>query len=362
MPKSNPIKKLFDLYTSDLSSEEITRLIKRDAGEVYEFFARDIPKPDPSKNKIVRGLILTRSLFNAFLLKLTPARRIFYIAALFFFIVGFSSSNPQLGYILLGFIIVNLLLAFELADKLSAKSELEVARKIQFDLIPKHAPNIHNFEIVSYYEPAREVGGDYFDVIESPERSYIVVGDISGKGMAAALYMVRVQSIIYMLLDTLFEVKDLIINLKKYFSKSLRREYFLTLSIASVENDGSIKFARAGHQPMIWFKSKTQEFENICPAGIGIGLNDKGVFEKILQDEKIKPASKDIIFFYTDGVTEAMNVLFEQFGEENIKRVIKNNADKSAEGIKNALLNAINSFRGTAYQNDDLTFVILKAN
>ncbi len=360
MSNSNPIKRLFDLYTSDLSYQEIERLIKREAGEVYEFFAKEIPKPDPTKSKFARGFIFIRSLFNAFILKLTPARRIFYLAALLFFVVGYS--QPQNGYLLLAFVIVNLLLAFELADKLSAKGELDVARKIQFDLIPQHPSSINNFEVVSYYEPAREVGGDYFDVIELKERAYICVGDISGKGMAAALYMVRVQAIIHMLLENFSSVKEIIINLKKYFSKNLRREYFLTLSMASIEKDGSINICRAGHMPTYWYKNDSKEFDILCPRGIGIGLNDKGVFEKTLEEITIKPASKDIIFFFTDGISEAMNTYFQLFGEENIKRIIKNNSEKSASEIKNALLNAIIAFRGTAYQNDDLTFVILKTN
>ncbi len=360
MSNSNPIKRLFDLYTSDLSYQEIERLIKREAGEVYEFFAKEIPKPDPTKSKFVRGFIFIRSLFNAFILKLTPARRIFYLAALLFFVVGYS--QPQNGYVLLAFVIVNLLLAFELADKLSAKGELDVARKIQFDLIPQHSSSINNFEVVSYYEPAREVGGDYFDVIELKERAFICVGDISGKGMAAALYMVRVQAIIHMLLENFTSVKVIIINLKKYFSKNLRREYFLTLSMASIEKDGSINICRAGHMPTYWYKNDSKEFDILCPRGIGIGLNDKGVFEKTLEEITIKPASKDIIFFFTDGISEAMNTYFQLFGEENIKRIIKNNSEKTAVEIKNALLNAITAFRGTAYQNDDLTFVILKTN
>ena len=131
----------------------------------------------------------------------------------------------------MAFAILNLLLAFELADKLTAKSELDVARKIQSDLIPKHASKIYNYEIVSYYEPAHEVGGDYYDVIETPERAFLFIGDISGKGMAAALYMVRVQAILYLLLESLHSVKEIIIDLKKYFSKNLRREYFLTLTV-----------------------------------------------------------------------------------------------------------------------------------
>lgn len=360
MSKSNPIKRLFDLYTSDLSYQEIERLIKREAGEVYDFFAKEIPKPDPFKSRFSRGVVFVRSLFNAFILKLTPARRAFYLASLLFFVVGYTGENH--GYLLLAFIILNLLLAFELADKLSARGELDVARKIQFDLIPKHSSRICNYEVESYYEPAREVGGDYFDVIESSERSYIVIGDISGKGMAAALYMVRVQSIIHMLLENFSGVREIIINLKKCFSKNLRREYFLTLSMASVRKNGSVTICRAGHMPTFWFKNGPKEFENICPQGIGIGLNDRGVFEKTLEEVTIQPESKDIIFFFTDGISEAMNPFFQLFGEENIKRIIENNSEKSAGEIKTVLLNAIAAFRGTAYQNDDLTFVILKAD
>lgn len=360
MYKTNPIKRLFDLYTSDLSYQEIERLIKREAGEVYEFFAKEIPKPDPTKSKFSRGLVFARSLFNAFILKLSAARRAFYLASLLFFVIGYTGENH--GYVLLAFIILNLLLAFELADKLSARGELDVARKIQFDLIPKHSAKIFNYEVISYYEPAREVGGDYFDIIESPERSYIIVGDISGKGMAAALYMVRVQSIIHMLLESITGVREITINLKKYFSKNLRREYFLTLSMASIENNGVIKICRAGHMPAYWFKNSSKEFDIICPQGIGIGLNDKGIFERTLEEVSIQPGSKDIIFFFTDGISEAMNPSFQLFGEEKIKRIIKNNSEKSAVEIKSVLLNAISAFRGTAYQNDDLTFVILKAD
>lgn len=360
MAGSNPIKRLFDLYTSDLNYQEIERLIKREAGEVYEFFAKEIPKPDPAKSRFARGLIFIRSLFNAFILKLTPARRIFYLASLLFFVAGYYGNKD--AYLILAFIILNLLLAFELADKLSAKGELDVARKIQSDLIPKHGSKIYNYEVASYYEPAREVGGDYFDFIETPEKTFIVVGDISGKGMAAALHMVRVQSIIHMLLQNLSGVKEIIIDLKKYFSKNLRKEYFLTLSMAAIQKDGSINICRAGHMPVFWFKNSLNDLEIVSPMGIGIGLNDKGIFEKTLEEVTIKPESNDIIFLFTDGISEAMNQYFNLFGEDNIKRVIKNNSGKTASQIRAALLNAVISFRGTASQNDDLTFVILKAD
>lgn len=358
MSNSNPIKKIFDLYTSDLSYQEIEKLIKREANEVYEFFKSDIPKPDPNKSKFIRGLIFARSLFNAFILKLTPARRIFYLVAIFFFFVGYSQPNNF--YLFASFLILNLLLAFELADKLSAKGELDIARKIQFDLIPKHSPQINGYDISTFYEPAKEVGGDYFDIIESPERSYVVVGDISGKGMAAALYMVRVQSIIYMLIDNYSSVKEIVINLKKYFSKNLRREFFLTLSIGSIEKDGSVNIVRAGHPPALHFRNDQKDFVQINPVGMGIGLNDKGYFEKNLEEVKVIPNKEDILLFYSDGITEAMNVYNDLFGEENLKRVISANAQKSCDEIKESILRAVSTFRGTANQNDDITIVVLK--
>jgi len=271
----NPLKRIFELYTSDLSYQEIERLVKREASEVYEFFKADIPKPDHSKTKFVRGLIFARSIFNAFLLRLTPARRIFFLISLLFFFVGYTQENSL--YIFTSYLIAILLLAFELADKLTAKNELEVARKIQFDLIPKNISRLEGFDVATFYEPAREVGGDYFDIIETPDRTFIIVGDISGKGIAAALYMVRVQSIIYSLIDSYTEIKEIVINLKKYFSKNLRREFFLTLTIASIEKDGKIKITRAGHPPSFHYKSESREFLSLNPAGMGIGLNDKGL-------------------------------------------------------------------------------------
>lgn len=358
MPGQNPLKRIFDLYTSDLSYQEIERLVKKEAGEVYEFFKADIPKPDHSKTKFVRGLIFARSLFNAFLLRLTPARRIFFLISLLFFFVGYTQENSL--YIFTSYLIAILLLAFELADKLTAKNELEVARKIQFDLIPKNNSRLEGFDVATFYEPAREVGGDYFDIIETPDRTFIIVGDISGKGIAAALYMVRVQSIIYSLIDSYTEIKEIVINLKKYFSKNLRREFFLTLTIASIEKDGNIKIVRAGHPPSFHYKSESREFLSLNPAGMGIGLNDKGLFEQTLEELVITPHANDIILLYSDGLTETMNSIKDLLGEENVKRIIKNNADKTAEEIKRALLDAVETFRGTSPQHDDITLVLLK--
>jgi hypothetical protein len=357
----NPIKRLFDLYTSELSFEEIERLIKKESAAVYEFYKTEIPEPVPYQNKFNRAFVFIRSLFNAFLLKLSAARRVFYLSALLIFVVGIVSQNN--AYIILSFLILNFLIAFELADKLVVKDDIELAKKIQKSLMPHPPYENEHFEISAHSDAAREVGGDYFDIIKSPieDKTFVVIGDISGKGMAAALYMVRVQAIIQFLIESFSDVKKITIELKKYFSKKLESDYFLTLSLASINKSGELSFSRAGHSPLIHFKYLEKSFNNISPAGIAIGFNDKGMFEKILSEETIRCKQNDILCFYTDGVTEAMNFTKTQFGTERLQNIITENCEKSADEIKSKILETIKHFRGNAEINDDLSIIILKA-
>lgn len=362
MAKQNPIKRIFELYTSDLSYQEIERLVKRDAAEVYEFFASEIPKPDPSQNKFTRTLIFIRSLFNAFLLKLTAARRIFYLISLILGVSGILIDND--GYIILAFIIINALLAFELADKLTSKNEIDLARKIQNELMPQNPPENSFYEISAFYESAKEVGGDYFDVIpagKNKEDSILVIGDISGKGIAAALYMVRVQAIVHSLVKATSDPKEIIINLKNTFSEKLLPEYFLTLITASIKNDGSISMCKAGHPPVLHYKKASNEIETINMKGMGIGLNDKGIFEKTIEEKTIQPCSGDVLLFYTDGITEAMNNFKAEFGTDKLKRVLEESANLSAGEIKQKIITAVYNFRGDTPQFDDITLIVLKA-
>ncbi|MCF6268737.1 MAG: serine/threonine-protein phosphatase [Melioribacteraceae bacterium] len=361
MAAGNPIKRLFDLYTSELSFDEIERMIKKESAAVYEFYKTEIPKPIPFQNKFNRSIVFIRSLFNAFLLKLSPARRVFYLSALLIFVVGILSINN--AYLIFSFLILNILIAFELADKLIVKDDIVLAKKIQESLMPEAPFNNKHFEIAAHSQAAHEVGGDYFDIIESPktEKTFVVIGDISGKGMAAALYMVRVQAILQFLIEKFSDTKKITVELKKYFAKKLKRDYFLTISLASIDKRGKIKFVRAGHSPLIHFKSKAKIFCELSPTGIGIGFNDKGMFEKTLVEATIKCEPNDILCFYTDGVTEAMNIRRTQFGVERLKNIIVENNEKSVDEIKEKILETINRFRGDADISDDLSIVLLKA-
>jgi sigma-B regulation protein RsbU (phosphoserine phosphatase) len=362
LSNSNPIKRIFDLYTSDLNLDEIERLFKKESAEVYEFYRNQMPKVDPQKNKFTRTLIFIRSLFNSFLLRMTPSRRIFYLAALIIFFVGYLNDTGS--YLIFSFIIINILLAFELADKLTVKDELGLARKIQNNLMPNDPPTIKGYQVSSLYESANEVGGDYFDFLECRENSnecFIVIGDISGKGMAAALYMVRVQAIIQYLVKNMPDLKEILINLKNYFSQKLRREYFLTIQMLKLTEDNKIQLCSAGHSPILIYRAETKEFAEINPKGIGIGLNDKGIFEQTLEVEEFQVHQNDLVILYTDGITETMNSNKVQFGLDRLKKIIEDNCEKSAKEMTDIIQKYLTYFRGDKSAHDDTTMIILKS-
>ncbi len=354
--------RLYDFYTSDLSYKEIEKLIKRDLPELYNFYVDKMKRPERSK-KSLRGLLsFMRNLFVEFLLQLTPVRRLVYTIALILFVYGFFTNQLQLLWF--GFILINLLLAFELADKLIAKDELGVAREIQTSLMPKDPPANQYFEISCYSEAAREVGGDYYDFIiqdSSPDKTYIVIGDISGKGMAAALHMVQVQAILHYLVTHNDSPKTILTLLNKNLKRILRRGSFFTVNLARLNSNGSLLLSRAGHMPLIRYCSKEKKCFNIIPRGMGIGLSQDSIFENSLEEIEIKPESGDILIFYTDGVVEAMNGFLQEYGEERFMNVITRSADKPAKTIQESILENISAFVDSSPSHDDLTLIVMKA-
>jgi sigma-B regulation protein RsbU (phosphoserine phosphatase) len=342
--------------------KEVEKLIKRDTPEVYDFYVRRMKMPENSRNSIERSFLFLRNLFIEFLLKMSPARRLVYSMAVVFFIAGWFGG--MWNWAVLGFFMVNLLIAFELADKLTAKDELAVAREIQTDLMPRHAPENSLFDIACYSEPAREVGGDYYDFIcpeNQEERMYIVIGDISGKGMGAALYMVQVQAILRHLSNTCYGTKAILTALNKSLQNVLKPESFFTVSMASLERGKcEISFSRAGHTPLLHYRAREKKAENVTPVGMGVGLCDGGIFDRVLEETAITTETGDVLVFYTDGLTEAMDKERNFFGEERLRSIIEKNAHLSASLIQESIIRELEEFRNSALPGDDTTLVIMK--
>jgi sigma-B regulation protein RsbU (phosphoserine phosphatase) len=361
MMKWKNLRRFYSLYTSDLNLSEIERLIKRDVPGVYDFYVRNMEKPDRRQNRLSRAFTFARNLFITFLMKLTPARRLLYSISLVLFFYGWITARWL--WSVAGFVILNISLALEVADKLTTKDELEVARDIQMNLMPKAAPSYLRFETACFSESAREVGGDYYDFIRpnhKQDSTLIVVGDVSGKGMPAALYMVQVQAILHHLAEDFSSPKDILTALHRNMLGLLRADYFISMSILAPSADGIFKFCRAGHMPLIHYQADSKKCSSRRPEGMAIGLERNGKFEKTLEEVNLNPARGDLLVLYTDGVVETVNRSGEEYGEKRFKQAICSHARQSAEGIKKHILADIATFRGTAFPRDDLTFVIIR--
>lgn len=360
MGRRRTIRKIYDLFTSDLSYTEIERLLKHDAPAVFDFYSRYVEKPDTSKNFLSRFIILTKNISIAFLRKLSPARRFLFAIAWFLFIIAFMNGNWTNA--VYSFIILNILVAFELADKLTAKDELAIAAKIQNSLIPLKPP-IHNlYDFSCYTITAREVGGDYYDFIHTngnENNFYVTIGDISGKGMGAALHMMQVRVILHSILKNNNSIKSSLVELNNEINRIFNRKFFLTLGLIRFD-DKNINYSRAGHTPLLHWKAEDKTLHQFTPAGIGIGITDNSLFENNLEEIAIDTSPGDIIVLYTDGITEAMNKKNELFDDHRLHSIIKNYADKSVEIIKDRIIYSVAQFSGKPTPADDLSLIVIK--
>ena len=353
----NLLKKIYELYTKDLTTNEFERLVTKDIPGLYKFYSKDMKKPDDSRDEVKRSFLFVRNFIVALLRKLTPIRRILFSLAIFLFIITYITDSYNLYKY--SFVILVFLVILEVADKIIAKDEISIAREVQNSMIPQSAPAYTGYEIDCYCETANDVGGDFIDFIEKDGKLLTVVGDISGKGMGAALHMVHVRAIIRYVSDLFSEPADMLKTLNKDTLKNFKRGLFLTVVLAEIDKAG-IKICRGGHPPVIHFKRTEDKCIELKPAGSALGMLKDELFTKTLGTEFIPYEKGDVFLIYTDGIFEAMNSKKQEYGMQKIKDIITANAYKDVGQIKKILVNSIENFRGYADVNDDVTFAIIK--
>lgn len=350
----NRIKENYKLLTSDLSFSSVENLFKSDAPSLLDFYVGDAE--NRGKNSFIRFFFLLKNLAFAFIKKLSPARRILYLVALYFIVSamvnGFFNS-------VIAFAIVTLLLAFELADKLTAKDELEVARIIQQDLLPKEPPQHTGYEFAFFTEAAREVGGDFYDYFQHEKTSTILIGDISGKGMGAALHMVQVNTILKSL-SKKNDLKNIIVSFNEKLEQLFPMSIFLTSSFIQLDENRNIELYRAGHLPFLYYSAHEKKCRELLPNGLGIALGNPQKFETELQNLSIQVEKGDILLLFTDGLVETRNKDNEELGEQYLSDLVCDNATLSAIEIQKSILQNVLFFRGSRPPHDDLTLIVLK--
>ncbi|MCZ7616188.1 MAG: SpoIIE family protein phosphatase [Ignavibacteriaceae bacterium] len=245
-------------------------------------------------------------------------------------------------------------------EKQKIERDLDLARKIQQGLLPQCIPEMNGLDICGEMIPAMQVGGDYYDLIQiSDSKLFVVIGDVSGKGLSASLYMTKLQTMIKLNCSDNKSPKEILIDINRRIYAEMDKSWFVTITLALFDLEKStVTFCRAGHMPVLQASNGT--VQSYRTQGLGVGIERGIVFEKSLVEEEVKLLPGQIYAFFTDGVTEAMNENSELFGDENLNSILKNKSKARSTDIVNEIWSSIKSFRGEAEVNDDMTMVVVK--
>jgi len=246
------------------------------------------------------------------------------------------------------------------SEKVKMDRDLENAKKIQRSLLPKEIPTFPNVEISGTMIPALQVGGDYYDVIKiEDDKFFVIVGDVSGKGLAASYYMTKLQTMMRLFAEKATDPREVLIEVNKKIFNEIERNWFITVSVGLFDlTKETLLFCRAGHTPLIHVTG--ERAETFVPNGLGVGLERGKIFDSVLRQIEI-PLKPDSLFaFYSDGVTEDISPKGELFGLDPLEKILRENKTKSVEIINQKILDALYAFRQSDRQSDDITLVLVK--
>lgn len=248
-------------------------------------------------------------------------------------------------------------------ERVRMQKELEIARRVQLHLLPKDNPRYAGFDIAGACLPALEVGGDYYDFVDLRDGKLgIAVGDVSGKGVPAAIYMTLTKGILQSHAEEDPSPKHVLSKVNHLMYRTIERNWYVSMFYAVLDSKRrALKFARAGHNPAIVFSTGTSETRLLQTAGIGLGLEKGDLFTKTLVEGELQLSPGDMLVFYTDGFTEAMNSGQEEFGSDRFLDILHRFNNGSAEQVLHHAFEEVRKFAGDHPQHDDMTMVVLKA-
>ncbi len=317
------------------------------------------------------------ALFWAMLMKLSPARRLLLLAAVAALLFVSFQIETQHGSVLVismgilspGVILLFILLALELADRVTMKRDLEIAREIQRWLVPEKPPDLPGYDIAFFTRPANTVAGDYYDTIPRDATGgsgakdgnlLLVVADVAGKSVPAAILMATFQASLRAIEATGISLAEIVRSLNHYVCENSQNgSRFITAFFAELEPaSGELLYTSAGHHPAL-LRSTTGEMRELSEGGLPLGIE---------LDESFPAggghlAPGELLLIYTDGFVEAVNAEGEEFGKGRLRNVFGPcEATNSAAEILARITHVLDGFVAMAPQHDDLTCMVVRRN
>ena len=383
MNAPNRLTEFFDTYTRDLKAEDLQRLFTRDTREAYRFFTRHL---DPEALKGLpwhkRAIAHARAVFMAFTMKLSPARRVVFGSALVLALIGLINLFRGIGLIevtafpivgavgipgpifrqgtwslLFAFILMNLLVLLEVADRLSLKNDLEIARDIQQAMLPSGLYDAPGVETVGFSRPANTVGGDFYDILPLDDgRLVVAVGDVAGKGSPAALLMALLFAMLRTLVDEKLEPAELVTRLNVQVSRHAPGTRFITLFYAVFDpRTGELTYVNAGHTAPLLLRNDGS-IERLTEGGIALGMFAHSTYQT--GHATIQP--NELVATYSDGITEAENPKGQPFDECGLESTLQANRGLEISAVGIAVVRAVELYTADTRLADDLTILLLR--
>jgi serine phosphatase RsbU (regulator of sigma subunit) len=317
---------------------------------------------------------------------LPPALKERFQAGGFRFIIPIRSKERMIGVLLLGekqseaayssgeleflsaaarqssVAIENAFLYEELAEKERMETELQIARRIQLASLPQRDPALKSFDVAGISIPAMEVGGDFYDYLVEGERRFtVIVGDVSGKGTSAALYMSKVQGILRSLHEFRLSPGEMFVRTNRLLAADMAKNSFVTAVGARFSAASrSVTVARAGHLPVYVYRAATGAVEKLTPRGLGLALDENRKFVKQLRQQRVRFSPGDLFLFVSDGVTETHDAHGEEYGEARLNSVLRASPGRPAAAIRDAILADQEKFLNGREREDDSTVVVVR--
>jgi sigma-B regulation protein RsbU (phosphoserine phosphatase) len=240
------------------------------------------------------------------------------------------------------------------------EKDLALGQQIQIGLLPESSPSLPGWEFASFYQAAREVGGDFYDFIElseDPRRLGMLIADVAGKGVPAALFMARGSTMIRTTALAKRSPRAALSLANRLMMQGRKADLFLTAFYAVLDTEsGHLTYTNAGHNPPLWFRYGKGQIQELRAQGIVLGI-----FKEVeLEDLEVSVAPGDYLVFYTDGVTEAMNASHDLFGQDRLEAAMNASKGASAKEVLDAIVRAIQGFTGDIPQSDDLTLFVVR--
>lgn len=363
--------------TSGLALDQLWRQFRSEASEGYGLYSREVDWSALPKKGIKRLFRSAWALFQVMLMKLTPARRLLLLIAmgLFFFPVIAIFLPQGKGYDVGSYyefaaIAFFILLALELADRVIMKRDLEIAREIQRWLVPHAPPEIPGVDIAFATRPANTVAGDYYDAFRRPAAEgsaepgplLLVVADVAGKSVPAALLMATFQASLHTLAAAPGPLDELVRALNRYAcAHSLDGLRFTTAFFAELDiARRAIRYVGAGHNAPV-LRRADGRIERLTEGGppLGIPTDDLAMAGYACTNIAIAPG--DALVIFTDGVVEARDQSEAEYGETRMIACLQAvGHSAAAAAILQQLMNDVDRFVGTTRQHDDVTCLVLK--